>query len=92
MDENRGCYLAEWYRAELAEPAADAVVARLVPGSRLTAADGTSVSVLVSLAVPTDGVIFCVFCAESPEAVASACAHHGIPTERITEAFVSAVA
>jgi hypothetical protein len=86
-----GYYLAEWYRAELTEPATDHVVARLVPGSELAAADGTVATVVVSLAVPSDGVIFCVFAAESHDAVARACAHEGIPTERITEAFVGAV-
>lgn len=92
MTEPRGYYLAEWYRAELDEPATDHVVARLVPGSELVAADGTTATVVVSVAVPSDGVIFCVFAASSHEAVERACSDAGIPTERITEAFVGAVA
>ena len=89
MIESRGCYLAEWYPVDLSEPARDDVVTRLPTGADLLTADGTPATVLVSLAVPADGVVFCVFAAASLEVVAAACAHHGIPTERITAAFVS---
>jgi hypothetical protein len=83
------CYLAEWYRADLSEASMERAFARLTRGVELTGDDGASATVLMSLLVPTDDVVFCVFVAQSPETVVAACDQAGIPVERVTAAVAS---
>ena len=61
------CYLVEWYPAELSEEILDRTLARLHDGAEAMSANGSSAKVLMTLAVPTDEVIFCVFMASSSE-------------------------
>jgi hypothetical protein len=44
----------------------------------------------MTLSVPTDDVIFCLFAASSLEVVVQACNRAGIPAERVTAAMVTA--
>lgn len=82
------CYLAEWYRSDLGQHVDDAVFARLTRGATLVGADGAVATVLWSLMVPGDDVIFCVFAAASRDVVTAACESAGIPLERITDAVM----
>jgi hypothetical protein len=49
-------------------------------------AEGSAVRLLMTLSVPTDEVIFCVFAAASAQIVAAACQRGGIPAKRLTAA------
>jgi hypothetical protein len=51
--------------------------------------DGSPTKVLLTFAVPTDEVIFCVFVASSAEAVGEACARAGLPAQRVTAAVAA---
>jgi hypothetical protein len=84
------CYLVEWYRAELPEDAIDTSFARLTCGTELRSANGASATVMMTVTVPTDDVVFCVFKASSPDVVTQACECAGIPAERVTAAMVAA--
>ena len=90
-DRERGlsCYLVEWYPTEPSAEALDRTVARLRHGAASTSADGSSPRVLMTLAVPTDEVIFCVFLASSSDAVAEVCERAGFPAERVTAAMAA---
>jgi len=83
------CYLVEWYRAELAEEPIDDAFARLHECAAAMSADGSQAKVLLTFAVPSDEVIFCVFVASSAEAVGEACARAGLPAERVTAAVAA---
>ena len=56
-------YLAEWYLPELTEQSVDDIVARLDAAAATVTDEGTPVRLLVTLAVPTDEVLYAVFCA-----------------------------
>lgn len=84
------CYLVEWYRAELSEDAIDTAFAQLTAGTELPSANGASATVVMTVTVPTDDVVFCVVKANSPEVVTQACERAGIPAERISAAIVAA--
>jgi hypothetical protein len=86
------CYLVEWYPAELSEQILDRTLARLLEGAESMSTNGSSAKVLMTLAVPTDEVIFCVFVASSEEIVAEACDRAGLPAERVTAAMAASVA
>lgn len=83
-------YLAEWYRDDLSQNAMDQSFAMLRKGARLTAADGVSATVVLTVCVPTDDVIFCIFRATAPEEVAAVCNRAGIPAARVSAATVAA--
>lgn len=83
-----GCYLVEWYRAEVWQRECFArSFSRLRGGAELVGEDGASATVLMTVSVPTDDVIFGLFTARSPEAVAKACADVGLPAQRVSVAF-----
>lgn len=80
------CYLVEWYRPELADDTPVYTPASFDEcAASITAAD-PSVRLLMTLAVPTDEVVFAVFAANSAELVAQACDRAGIPAERLSSA------
>jgi len=83
------CYLVEWYPTEPSAEVLDRTMARLRQGTESTTADGSSARVLMTLAVPTDEVIFCVFLASSSDAVAEVCERAGFPAERVTAAMAA---
>jgi hypothetical protein len=85
-------YLVEWYPTELSEEILDRTLARLHQSAESMSESGSSAKVLMTLAVPTDEVIFCVFMASSSEIVAQACDRAGLPAERVTAAMAASVA
>jgi hypothetical protein len=78
------CYLAEWYRPEVTLQPLDDTVARLDAVAATMRVEGSLVNLLVTLAVPTDEVIYGVFAARSPDIVVQACRRAGIPLERLS--------
>jgi hypothetical protein len=82
------CYLVEWYRSELAADSIDDTFAKLHECAESTT-DGSRAKVLLTFAVPSDEVIFCVFVAASAEAVGEACDRAGLPAERVTAAVAA---
>jgi hypothetical protein len=78
------CYLAEWYRPEITQQPLDDTVAKLDAVAATMRVEGSRVELLVTLAVPTDEVMYGVFAAGSPEIVVQACRRAGIPLERLS--------
>jgi hypothetical protein len=78
------CYLAEWYRPEVTQQPLDDTVAKLDAVAATMRVEGSPVKLLVTLAVPTDEVIYGVFAARSPDVVVQACRRAGIPLERLS--------
>jgi hypothetical protein len=83
------CYLVEWYRAELAPESIGDAFAKLDECAAAMSTDDSPTKVLLTFAVPTDEVIFCVFVASSADAVGEACARAGLPAERVTAAVAA---
>ena len=81
------CYLAEWYRPELTAELFDHAVTRLDDCVASMCAQGSTVQLLMTLAVPDDEVVFGVFAAGSEQVVARVCAQAGIPARRLSLAF-----
>ncbi len=77
-------YLAEWYRPEVTQQPLDDTVAKLDTVAAAMRVEGSLVKLLVTLAVPTDEVIYSVFAACSPDIVVQACRRAGIPLERLS--------
>lgn len=78
------CYLAEWYRPEVTKQPLDDTVGQLDAVVAAMRSEGALVELLVTLAVPTDEVIYGVFGACSPDMVVEACRRAGIPLERLS--------
>jgi hypothetical protein len=79
-----GYYLAEWYLPELTEEAVDDIVAKLDIAAVDISDEGTPVRLVVTLAVPTDEVLYGVFGAHSPDIVTITCQRAGIPHQRLS--------
>jgi hypothetical protein len=79
-----GYFLAEWYLPELTEQSVDEVVAKLDAAAVSVSNEGTPVRLVVTLAVPTDEVLYGVFGAESPDTVTTTCQRAGIPHQRLS--------
>jgi hypothetical protein len=77
-------YLAEWYVPELTEQSVDDVVAKLDAAAILVSSEGTPVRLVVTLAVPTDEVLYGVFGAGSSDTVTKTCLHAGVPHQRLS--------
>jgi hypothetical protein len=86
------CYLAEWYRPEVTQQPLDDTVARLDAVVATMRVEGSVVNLLVTLAVPTDEVIYGVFAARSPDIVVQACRRAGIPLERLSSDVAARIA
>ena len=80
------CYVVEWYSPRLADESLDQAAVKLDECAAVMRAEGQSVELLMTLAVPTDEVVFGVFGAESAEVVAQTCQRAGHPAERLTSA------
>ncbi len=78
------CFLVEWYRPNLTRQATDDLVAELDRATADMSAEGSSVWVLMTLAVPSDEVLYGVFAAQSPELVHEACVRAGAVPERMS--------
>jgi hypothetical protein len=79
-----GYYLAEWYLPELTEQSVDDVVAKLDVAALSVSDEGTPVRLVVTLAVPTDEVLYGVFGAQSPDIVTTTCRRAGAPHQRLS--------
>jgi hypothetical protein len=77
-------HLAEWYLPELTEQSVDDIVTRLDAAAATVTGEGTPVRLLVTLAVPTDEVLYGVFGAESSDIVSRTCAQAGVPHQRLS--------
>jgi hypothetical protein len=77
-------YLAEWYLPELTETSVDDVVAKLDAAAILVSSEGTPVRLVVTLAVPTDEVLYGVFGAPSGDIVTRTCHQAGVPHQRLS--------
>jgi hypothetical protein len=77
-------YLAEWYLPELTEKSVDDIIAKLDLAATNVCDEGTPVRLLVTLAVPTDEVLYGVFDAYSPEIVTATCKRAGVPHQRLS--------
>jgi hypothetical protein len=86
MDSAAGlaCYLAEWYTTELTEKSVEEIVAKLDAAARTVTDEGRRVRLLVTLAVPTDEVLYGVFDAASADIVTSTCHRAGLPHQRLS--------
>ena len=76
--------LAEWYLPELTEQSVDDVVAKLDAAAVSVSDEGTPVRLVVTVAVPTDEVLYGVFDALSPDIVTVTCQRAGIPHQRLS--------
>jgi hypothetical protein len=77
-------FLAEWYLPELTEQSVDDIVAKIELAAANLSEEGTPVRLLVTLAVPTDEVLYGVFGAHSPEIVSATCERAGFPHQRLS--------
>jgi hypothetical protein len=77
-------YLAEWYLPELTERSVDDMVAKLDAAALTVTGEGTPVRLLVTLAVPTDEVLYGVFDAPSSDVVSKTCVVAGVPHQRLS--------
>lgn len=77
-------YLAEWYLPELTEQSVDEIVAKLDLAATAISDEGTPIRLLVTLAVPTDEVLYGVFRAHSSEIVTATCQRAGCPHQRLS--------
>jgi hypothetical protein len=84
VGEDVAHYLAEWYLPELTEQSVDDIVAKLDLAATTASDEGTPVRLLVTLAVPTDEVLYGVFHAYSPEIVTTTCQRAGFPHQRLS--------
>jgi hypothetical protein len=80
------CYLVEWYQPALTDEQLDRITAKIDECAASISADGSPVRRLMTLAVPSDEVVFGVFAADSAQLVARACDLAGIPAQRLTAA------
>lgn len=78
------CYLAEWYLPELTEQSVSDLVARLDAAAAVATDEGTPVELLVTLAVPSDEVLYGVFGAGSRDIVSRTCLAAGAPHQRLS--------
>jgi hypothetical protein len=77
-------YLAEWYLPEMTDTSVDGVVAKLDAAAVTVSGEGTPVRLVVTLAVPTDEVLYGVFGAHSPDIVSKTCLMAGVPHQRLS--------
>ena len=77
-------YLAEWYLPEMTKTSVDDIVAKLDAAAAPVSSEGTPVRLLVTLAVPTDEVLYGVFGADSLDIVSKTCLQAGAPHQRLS--------
>jgi len=80
------CYLVEWYRPELGAEPLEHTDAALDECAASMSAEGCPVQLLMTLAVPTDEVVFAVFTAGSAHLVSQVCQRAGVPAQRLSAA------
>jgi hypothetical protein len=77
-------FLVEWYRPNLTRELIDGMVAGLNEAIANMSADGSPLWLVMTVAVPTDEVLYGVFAAESPDLVRAACERAGSVPERMS--------
>jgi hypothetical protein len=77
-------FLVEWYRPNLTRELIDGMVAGLNEAIANMSTDGSQVRLVMTVAVPTDEVLYGVFAADSPELVRAACERAGSVPERMS--------
>jgi hypothetical protein len=77
-------FLVEWYRPNLTRELIDEMVADLDKAIAGMCAEGSPVWLVMTVAVPTDEVLYGVFAADSPELVRTACERAGSVPERMS--------
>jgi hypothetical protein len=77
-------FLVEWYRPNLTRELIDGVVAGLNKAIASMSAEGSAVWLVMTVAVPTDEVLYGVFAADSPDLVRAACERAGSVPERMS--------
>ncbi len=82
--EDAAYYLAEWYLPELTDKSVDDMVAKLEAAATSVSSEGAPIRLLVTLAVPTDEVLYGVFGARSPDIVSRTCLQAGVPHQRLS--------
>ncbi len=82
--DDRACYLVEWYRPELTDDDLDRTAARLQECVASMTVQGFAVSLLMTLGVPADEMVFGVFAAPSADVVAQLCREAGMAPQRLT--------
>jgi len=68
-DNPTGSFLVEWYQPGLASAPPAETAARLAAGAAVARANGSAVSVLLTLSAPRDDTLFGVLCADTEETV-----------------------
>jgi hypothetical protein len=82
-------YLVEWYRPDLTDELLELTTARIDDSADGLSVEGITVELLLTIVVPADEVVFCLFAAASAASVEQACRNAGCPFTRITEAITS---
>jgi hypothetical protein len=77
-------FLVEWYRPNLTRELIDGMVAGLNEAIANMSTDGSQVRLVMTVAVPTDEVLYGVFAADSPDLVRAACERAGSVPERMS--------
>src|SRR5689334_12775032 len=77
-------YLAEWYRTEVTERLVDEVAAHLGMGMAAVYTEDAPVRLHLTMMVPADEVLYCLFSADSPEIVLEVCQQAGMPADRMS--------
>jgi hypothetical protein len=77
-------FLVEWYRPNLTRELIDGMVADLNEAIASMSAEGSPVWLVMTVAVPTDEVLYGVFAADSPDLVRTACERAGSVPERMS--------
>jgi hypothetical protein len=77
-------YLVEWYRPNLTRQLIDQIVADLDKATTVMRDEGSQVLLIMTVAVPTDEVLYGVFEADSREPVWTACERAGSIPERMS--------
>jgi hypothetical protein len=80
------CFLAEWYGPRPVGDTLAHTTAKLDECAVAVTAQGSPVRLLMTLALPSDEVMFALFDAPSADDVARICDQAGIPAERLTPA------
>ncbi|MHA7666150.1 hypothetical protein [Mycolicibacterium sp. HS_4_1] len=81
-------FLVEWYRHESGAAPISETEGRLRSGAAAVSASGAPIHLEIALSLPTDDYAFCVFAAESVDAVRQLCLDAGAPPDRISAAEV----
>lgn len=86
MSTPEPCYLVEWYQPAVMGGSLERTAAELEASAAAVSARGSPVQLVSMVVVPSDEVLFGVFCAGSADLVSKACQNAGLPADRLTTA------